>query len=85
MKAITLRNIPLDIQKAIQRRARKTGSVNKAVISLLEESTGGRKRKKVHLYHDLDKLAGTWSKREADDFDRTLALQRQIDSELWSK
>lgn len=83
MTAITLRNIPLDLQEAIRRRAGAEGlSYNKTVLRMLEEAAGQRAaRRKVH--HDLDHLAGTWSDEEADAFDAALAEQRQIDPELW--
>jgi hypothetical protein len=35
------------------------------------------------LHTDLDDLAGSWSRDEADAFDRALAEQRAIDPELW--
>lgn len=39
MKAITLRNLPDEVARMVQRRAKqKNTSVNKAVIDLLEES-----------------------------------------------
>ena len=84
MKAITLRNLPPELVKIIQKRAQEKGSVNRAVISLLEESAGlHKKRKNTRVYHDLDHLAGTWSKKQAAEFDRELARQRKIDPELW--
>ena len=43
MKAITLRNLPPDVARTVQQRAKqKKTSVNKAVIELLEESVGGK-------------------------------------------
>lgn len=83
MNAITLRNIPLEIQEAIQRRASDEGlSFNKTVQRMLEEALGLRRSSRA-LHHDLDHLAGTWSPEEADDFDAALAEQRSIDPELW--
>jgi plasmid stability protein len=75
MKAVTLRNLPLELVKTIHRRAKqKQTSVNKAVISLLEESLDTKKRKKVSaVYHDLDALAGSWSQAEVKAFERALA------------
>ena len=35
------------------------------------------------LHNDLDFLAGSWSRAEADGFDEELARQRKIDPELW--
>lgn len=81
MKAITLRNIPPEVARAIRKKAasEKT-SLNKAVIGLLEVSTGHGKPEKKR---DLSWLAGSWTKEEADAFDRILAAHRQIDPEIW--
>ena len=85
MKAITLRNLPPDVARTVQRRAKqKKTSVNKAVIELLEESAGGKAKKKTpHRYHDLDHLVGTWTKEEAAAFDKTVKTFRTIDPDLW--
>ncbi|MCC6966026.1 MAG: hypothetical protein IT391_07055 [Nitrospira sp.] len=85
MKAITLRNLPPEIARTVQLRAkRKKTSVNKAVIELLEESAGGTVRKKTPVrYHDLDHLAGTWTKEEAAAFEPLITEQRTIDTEFW--
>ncbi len=85
MKAITLRNLPPEVAKTVQQRAKKKKtSVNKAVIELLEESVGGKVRKKQQVrYHDLDHLIGTWTKEEADAFDKIIKSFRTIDPDLW--
>jgi hypothetical protein len=54
--------------------------VIKAVIELLEESAGGKPKKKAPVrYHDLDHLARTWTKEEAAAFDKLIAEHRTID------
>ncbi len=85
MKAITLRNLPPEVAKTVQQRAKqKRTSVNRAVIELLEESIGGKAKKKEKVrYHDLDHLAGTWTKEEADEFDKIVKSFRTIDPDLW--
>lgn len=85
MKAITLRNLPTEVARTVQRRAKqKKTSVNKAVIELLEESAGGTDKKTAPVrYHDLDHLAGTWTTEEAASFEQLIAEQRPIDPELW--
>lgn len=86
MKAITLRNLPPDLAKAVRREAeRKQTSINKAVISLLASKADIQKKKKGRKphYRDLDALAGSWSKKEAAEFDKALAAQRTIDPDLW--
>ena len=86
MKAITLRNLPPELTKTIRQKAQERGtSINKAVINLLEEGTGIRDKRngKKSLHHDLDSLAGSWTKEEAEEFDKSLAAQRTIDPDLW--
>lgn len=83
MKAITLRNIPPEIQKAIRAKAKqKRISMNRAVLELLQERVGTRGTKRK-VYTDLDHLWGTWSDAEADAFDKVLEEQRRIDPEDW--
>ena len=84
MKAITLRNIPPEVQKAIREKVRQKGlSANRAVIELLQERLGVQRKVKKVLHHDLDHLIGSWSEEEAEQFDQTLREMRQIDKELW--
>ncbi len=86
MKAITVRNLPPNVAREVRRRAKQDRtSLNGAVIRLLEERLGAASvdgPKKV-LHHDLDFLCGTWTQKEADEFDASLAHQRLIDPELW--
>ena len=84
MKAMTLRNLPSHLDRAIQQRARsKKTSVNKAVISLLEEHLGSSSSTRTPLHHDLDDLSGLWTREEAARFDKNLVKQRTIDPSLW--
>ncbi len=85
MKIVTLRKLPPEVSKIVQQRARERGtSINKAVISLLEEAAGiRRKGRGSMLYHDLDTLAGSWTKEEAATFEKVLRKQRRVDPELW--
>ena len=84
MKAITVRNLPPRLAKAVRERARRERtSLNGAVIRLIEERLGaGHAKPAAAQHHDLDFLFGTWTK-EADEFDVALAQQRAIDGELW--
>lgn len=84
MKAIILRNLPPQLERKVQEKARELRlSLSKTVARLLEECLlpsarplGGRR------YRDLDHLAGSWRSDEADDFDASLDEQRWIDQEL---
>ena len=84
MKAVTLRNLPPQLDRTIRERAKKKGvSVNKVVIGLLQDHLGESERKTVRRYHDLDDLSGSWTRQEAEAFDRALEKQRGIDLEMW--
>ncbi len=84
MNAITVRNLPPEVAKAVKEKARREKlSLNKAVVRLLEEATGVEKGRKKVVYHDLDRFFGTWTKEEADAFDEAAREHRQIDPEMW--
>ena len=85
MKAITLRDIPPELARLIRRKAeQEKSSLNKTVVRLLEESAGLRQNKQgKKLYDDLDALAGSWTRKEATDFERVLQKQRAIEQDLW--
>jgi len=81
--AITVRNLPPAVARAVKEKARKEKlSLNRAIVRLLEEATGeGGRQKAVH--HDLDHLAGRWSEEEYQQFLAAVAEQRRIDPEMW--
>ncbi len=86
MKAITLRNFPPEVARRVQERAKAKGiSVNKAVIGLLEENLGTARSGTTRRHHDLDQLFGVWSAEQYEEFSKTLAEQREIDSEMWGR
>lgn len=88
MKPITIRGIPLEIEKMIRREAdKKDVSINKALITFLEKATGKKAagKRKRNLYHDLDHLSGVWTREEARIFETTLSYQRKIEEDLWKK
>jgi DNA polymerase III delta subunit len=72
---------PDAVKKTVQKEAAKKGvSLNKAIISLLERAVGTKvpEKKKRVLYHELDHLAGLWSREEAASFDKSLKAQRKV-------
>ena len=83
MEALTLRKIPPPVARSIRRRAaEKRISLNRAVLELLEEAVGGR-RKSDTAHGDLEELFGAWSKAEGAAFSRSLKSRRRVDPELW--
>lgn len=82
MGAITIRNLPPEIDTAVRQRAQRDGiSLNQAVIRLLSETIHPPKNK---TYHDLDHLFGVLSKEEADEIDAAIAEQSQIEPTDWT-
>jgi len=88
LKQITLRRIPVEVERIIKREAERKGlSLNKAFISILEKTLGTKEKAQMRkpLHHDLDHLYGIWTKREAEEFIETVKVQRTIDEDLWKK
>ncbi len=86
LKQITLRGIPVEIERMIKKEAERKGlSLNKAFISLVEKATGTKEKmqKRKSMHHDLDHLCGVWTKRDAEEFTQNVEFQRAIDEGLW--
>ena len=82
--AITLRNLPPEVEAAVRERADRDGtSLNKTVIRILEESLGKR-RDPRRRGNGLERFEGLWTREEAQELNRRLAEERRIDPELWS-
>jgi hypothetical protein len=46
----------------------------------------GRQIAREHAeHHDLDVLAGSWTRKDASAFDRALDAQRRIDPDVWER
>ena len=85
MRVITLRKLPLKLEKRLVATARERGwSLSQTVIRLLEDRLNEVPRRTSESRDALDELAGTWSLEEAQEFDRLVAEGRQIDPEVWA-
>ncbi len=74
LRQITLRGIPVEIERMIKREAERKG---------LATGTKNNLHKRKSLHHDLDHLSGIWTKREAEEFIKNIRFQRSIDENLW--
>ena len=84
LKTITLRNIPPELARKLEQKARTKGvSFSKITLEILENAMGLSRGKRRVRHHDLDSLAGTWSKQEATTFEASLREQRRVDPDLW--
>ena len=85
MKQLTVRGVDGPLHTALKREAQRRGvSVNRCILSLLKQSLGLYENLPEQEFHDLDHLAGTWSKEQTVEFDEHLQNQRRIDPGLWS-
>ena len=83
-EAITLRNLPEPVARAVRERAETYHvSLNKAVIGLLEEATGSGAAP-ARRYGDLDHLFGALSAEGAEAIERSVAEGRTIQPEEWT-
>lgn len=85
MKAITVRNIPPEVVRAIAARSQERGtSASRTIVKILEEYFGSRTNGQTDpLHHDLDELAGAWPADEAAAFEDSLREQRAIEPDSW--
>ena len=77
-KQITLRNPSPQLSRRLQSlsKARRT-SLNRTVLTLLEEAVGVSERRERLLRY------ATWTAEDLKEFEDALALQRTIDGKLW--
>lgn len=83
-KNFNLRGIPPRVMEMLKNKAREQQlSVNVLIISLIEKGVGYSHKIKNPTYHELDSLAGTWSKKEVEEFNEHTHSFEQVDEELW--
>lgn len=76
----TLRNIPVELDRTLRRRARDEGkSLNAVALEALLAGSGGQIGGLP--VRDLSDIAGSWV--DDPEVDAALADQRRIDPELW--
>jgi len=81
---MTIRGLDDLTIKALKEKAKKEGSsVNAALVKLLQEELGIKKKKRTVVYNDLDHLAGTWSDKDYKEFLQATADFAKIDENVW--
>jgi plasmid stability protein len=84
MTTMTIRGLDDLTIKALKEKAKKEGSsVNAALVKLLQEALGLKKKKRTVVYNDLDHLAGTWSDKDYKEFLQATADFAKIDENVW--
>jgi plasmid stability protein len=82
MKNLTIRDVPSDLAKALEKEKTRRGkSLNQTVLQLLSQCLGVRSTSPRR--NGLARLAGTWTAEEYNQFEQAIATSEQIDEELW--
>ncbi|MBF8277651.1 MAG: hypothetical protein HW390_2724 [Candidatus Brocadiaceae bacterium] len=84
MATMTIRGIDDEVARLLKDRAKSEEmSVNGLILKMVNESLGIEKKKRIKTYRDLDHLAGTWSEKDAKEFQERVTDMEKIDKELW--
>ncbi|MEK7824866.1 MAG: antitoxin VapB family protein [Nitrospirota bacterium] len=84
MAVMTIRGLEDSVTQALKKRAKQEdASVNAVVARIIKEQLGLQKKPRAATYHDLDKLAGTWSDKDYLEFRRKVADFEKVDKEMW--
>ena len=84
IKSITVRGIDPRLDRVIKSRAKQNSlSVNQWVLQTLKKVTGTGKEPVFKKHHDLDALAGGWSKEEVKAFQKNTQIFERIDEDVW--
>lgn len=84
MAVMTIRGLEESVKEALKKKAKQEGaSVNAVVSKIIKEQLGLQKKPRAVTYHDLDKLAGTWSDKDYLEFKRKVADFERVDEGMW--
>ena len=86
MKQLTIRNNDPELERALRGLAAREGiSLNQAAVRLLRRGAGLRSEATPAdvVGDSLDRLAGTWSDEEKDEFLAAVEPCEMIDESLW--
>jgi hypothetical protein len=80
VKYLTIRNLPPEVSRALEKEKRRRGtSLTQTVIELLAQGLGVAQGRQ----NGLRRLAGTWTAEEHAQFEEAIAATEQVDAELW--
>lgn len=80
MPNVLVRGLHAATLSRLRAQARRRGlSVNRLIVEVIERQAPPRATS-----DELDALAGSWSRREADDFDAAVAAFSKVDPDLWA-
>ena len=83
MPNFSLRGIDENVSQTLKTKAASIGiSVNALILNYINKGLGGSPNRRAK-HHDLDRLAGTWTNVERDEFLSVTNDFETIDTELW--
>lgn len=83
MPNFSLRGIDENVSQILKNQAACAGiSVNALILNYIHKGLGVGQGRRVK-YHDLDRLAGTWTNEDKDEFLAVTKDFETIDEELW--
>lgn len=82
MKTMTIRNIPAELARALDKERQRRGlSLNRTVLALLRNALGLPST--AARSNGLRQLAGGWSEAEYQQFEQAVAPFGEIDEAMW--
>ena len=85
MPNINIRGLDDTAHQRLKTKAREKGiSLNSLIVKYLRQDVGLETRdKKSPTYNDLDELAGTWNKKDAQNFLKAISAFEKIEGSIW--
>jgi plasmid stability protein len=85
MPNVNIRGLDDAVHQRLKIEAREKGlSLNTLIVKYLRQNVGlATPHKKNPTHHELDTLAGTWSKKDVQDFQKAISAFDEIDESIW--
>ncbi len=84
MATLSIRGLDDKALARLKSQAEREGrSLNSLVLRILQDSGTPVQSNALKKFDDLDDLAGTWSAKEARDFEHSTAPFAEVDAALW--
>ena len=85
MPNVNIRGLDDAVHQRLKIEAREKGiSLNTLIVKYLRQDVGlEAPDKKSPSHHELDKLAGTWDKKDVQDFQKAISAFEEIDESIW--
>ena len=85
MPNINIRGLDETVHQRLKLEARQKGvSLNSLIVKYLRQDVGLEPSDtKTPTHHELDELAGTWSKKDVQEFQKAVSTFEEIDETIW--